>query len=283
MSIRKVMFADSWYPGSAKECEKEIEFFLKEKNNVTGDFIGGIVPHAGWYFSGSTACNVIHFLKDKTPPEVITVFGMHLAPNSPCYIMKKGAWETPFGEIQIEEDFTSRLMDKFGFIIDSPEVFAQDNTIELQLPFIKYFFNDVKIVPIGVPPAEIAVETGRYVAEISKKSQLNVKVLGSTDLTHYGYNYDFTPKGTGKDSVDWAKNENDRKIIDLMLKMDADKVIAEALLHKNACCSGAAAASIAAASALGADNAGLVKYASSYDKSPNESFVGYAGILFNKT
>ena len=31
---------------------------------------------------------------------------------------------------------------------------------------------------------------------------------------------------------------------------------------------------------MGADTAMLTEYATSYDKSPGDSFVGYAGILF---
>ena len=40
------------------------------------------------------------------------------------------------------------------------------------------------------------------------------------------------------------------------------------------------ATAIAAAKKLGANKGELMKYETSYDKSPGESFVGYAGILF---
>jgi AmmeMemoRadiSam system protein B len=64
MNIRKADFAGSWYPGSAGECEREINSFLSEKVKASSieNLVGGIVPHAGWYFSGSIACNVIHSL-----------------------------------------------------------------------------------------------------------------------------------------------------------------------------------------------------------------------------
>jgi AmmeMemoRadiSam system protein B len=62
--------------------------------------------------------------------------------------------------------------------------------------------------------------------------------------------------------------------------MDPDKVISEALANHNACCSGAAATAIAAAKRLGAGKAETIAYATSYDKSPGDSFVGYAGIVF---
>jgi len=238
------------------------------------------VPHAGWYFSGSIACNVIHCLKDEEPPDAFVIFGMHLHTRSPSYIMTDGSWETPFGEIEIEKLLAGALVEQFTFQIETAENYTQDNTIELQLPFIKYFFEDTKIVPIGVPPVQESLEIGKAVADISQRLGLRVKVIGSTDLTHYGMNYGFVSHGTGPAALDWVRNENDRRVIEAMLAMDPDKVISEALANQNACCSGAAATAIAAAKRLGSDKAETIAYATSYDKSPGDSFVGYAGIVF---
>ena len=281
--LRRAIFAGSWYPSSAVECEREIAAFLvegKKMQQPTGERVGGIVPHAGWFFSGSIACNVISCLKSDDPPDVLVVFGMHLHPESPCFMMTEGAWETPFGEIQVEEQMARELTKQFPFTVESPNNFQQDNTIELQLPFIKYFFNDVKIVAAGVPPSKNSLEIGRAAVEIAKKLGLKIKVIGSTDLTHYGRNYGFVSKGSGQKAVDWVRNENDRRIIDTMLAMDAEKVISEALASQNACCAGAVATAIETAKQLGAQKAQAIAYASSYDKNPGDSFVGYVGIVF---
>jgi AmmeMemoRadiSam system protein B len=283
MKVRKSVFSGSWYPGNPAGCEKEIKSFLKEyptKTIAQRPLTGGIVPHAGWYFSGSIACNVIHCLKDETPPDVFVIFGMHLHTRSPSYIMTDGAWETPFGALEIETSLAGELVKQFTFQIETAENFTQDNTIELQLPFIKYFFEDTKIVPIGVPPTQKSLEIGTAVADISQRLGLRVKVIGSTDLTHYGMNYGFVSHGSGPAALDWVRNENDRRVIEAMLAMDPDKVISEALANHNACCSGAAATAIAAAKRLGAGKAETIAYATSYDKSPGDSFVGYAGIVF---
>jgi AmmeMemoRadiSam system protein B len=282
MMIRKADFAGAWYPGSAKECEREIQSFLSEKTTASSieNPVGGIVPHAGWFFSGSIACKVIHSLQKNDQPDVIVIFGMHLHPGSPCYMMKEGAWETPFGEIQIEKSLATELAERFSFKIETSDHFTQDNTIELQLPFVKYFFDNVKIVPIGVPPHKESLKIGKAVVEIGSMLGLKINVLGSTDLTHYGPNYGFTPKGTGQAAHDWTRNKNDRKVIDAMLSMEPERVIAEALARQNACCAGAAATAIAAAKELGAKQAQELVYATSYDKSPGSSFVGYTGIVF---
>ena len=283
MNIRKAILAGSWYPGSASGCEKEIKAFLNDDSQKTIServFTGGIAPHAGWYFSGSIACNVIRCLKDENPPDVFVVFGMHLHPGSPSYIMTEGGWETPFGVIEIENTLAGALIEKFSFQVETANNFTQDNTIELQLPFIKYFFENAKIVPIGVPPTLHSLEIGKAVADISKRLGLRIKIIGSTDLTHYGPNYGLVIKGTGSRALDWVRNENDRNVIDAMLDLNPRAVIDEALANHNACCSGAAATAIAAAKALGAEKAETISYATSYDKSPGDSFVGYVGIVF---
>ena len=283
MKVRKSMFSGSWYPASATACEKEIKGFLKEYPTDAIDkqsLIGGIVPHAGWYFSGSIACNVIHCLAGKTSPDVIVIFGMHLHSSSPAFIMVEGAWETPFGTLEIQNDLAKELSEQFAFEIETADNFTQDNTIELQLPFIKYFFKDAKIVPIGAPPTKQSLEMGKAVADISKRLGLQVGIIGSTDLTHYGPNYGFVSHGRGSSAVEWARNENDRRVIDAMLAMDPEMVIKDAKKNQNACCSGAAATAIAAAKQLGAGQAQTIAYATSYDKSPGDSFVGYVGIIF---
>ena len=281
--LRKATFAGSWYPSSPADCEKEINDFLEEGRKMDlpeGERIGGIVPHAGWYFSGSIACNVIDSLQSDIAPDVLVVFGMHLHPDDPCIMMPEGAWETPFGKIDVEAQLAGELVKQFSFRLESYKHFTQDNTIELQLPFIKYFFEDARILAMGVPPAQSSLDIGRAVVDVAGHLDLNIRVIGSTDLTHYGPNYGFVSQGTGNRSVDWVRRQNDRRIIDLMLDMDAQKVIDEALISRNACCAGAAATAIQAAKHLGADRAETIAYATSYDKNPSDSFVGYVGIVF---
>ena len=284
MTVRNADFAGSWYPAGSAACEQEIRSFLDQEQpteDINEEYLGGIVPHAGWYYSGAIACNVIKALSTGTAPEIVVVFGMHLHQDSPFYIMPEGAWETPFGAIDIHTEFAERLTERFDFHIEGPRRYTQDNTIELQLPFIKYFFKDTKLVPIGVPPNPASLKIGEAVAEIAKALGIHVIVIGSTDLTHYGYNYGFTSHGTGSSAVDWVRNTNDRRVIDAIVNMAPEKVITEALTSHNACCAGAVSTAIAAVKGMGATRAKTLAYATSYDKSPGDSFVGYVGVVFN--
>jgi AmmeMemoRadiSam system protein B len=283
MTARKATFSGSWYPADTKACEQAIKAFIEGATtdlDDAGPFVGGIVPHAGWFYSGDIACRVIRLLVEETPPDLILIFGMHLPPGAPNYIMTEGSWETPFGDIPIAEDIAKALTQEFSFKIETSTHFTPDNTIELQLPFIKYFFNQSKIIPIGVPPNRASFKIGTAAAAMAKAKGMRLKVIGSTDLTHYGSNYGFMPKGTGAEAVAWVKHENDRKAIDAMLAMDPDKILDEAESNLNACCSGAVATAVAAAKEMGAQSGQLVAYTTSHDKSPGDNLVGYAGVVF---
>jgi AmmeMemoRadiSam system protein B len=283
MMLRPADFAGSWYPAKDEDCRKSIAVFEKDFKPCPSPqekLSGGIVPHAGWMFSGSIACNVIQCLGNRQSWETCLIFGKHLRPSSRHYIIKDGSWETPFGPIAIDTEVAEALASEFSFTVETPERYEPDNTIELQLPFIKYYLPETRIVPMGVPPADLALEIGRRAAEICKEKGRSVCVLGSTDLTHYGYNYGFEPKGTGAQAVEWVKTVNDHRAIDLIIRMKANQVIKEAMNNANACCSGAVAAAIASSRELGALKGQIVKYGTSYDVHPDRSFVGYVGIVF---
>ena len=210
--MRRADFAGSWYPENESECRRNIEEFSSALLPCPGDgdVVGGIVPHAGWFYSGKIACNVIKCLNQQTEPETCIIFGRHLHSGSDYYIMKEGAWATPLGELEINSDLATQLVTEFSFTVETPSRYEQDNTIELQLPFVKYFFPKTKIVPIGVPPRRNSLHIAKRTAEISKSMGHRTIVLGSTDLTHYGYNYGFTPQGGGEGAVNWVKYTNDK-------------------------------------------------------------------------
>jgi len=282
MNVRRSDFSGSWYPGTEQDCLKSMEGFVDDSlqcphNKVA---VGGIVPHAGWLFSGKIAYNTIRCLNRKRAPDTCIIFGRHLHQASNNYIMKEGRWSTPMGDLEIDVDVAAELTSEFDFTVETPSRYEPDNTIELQLPFIKHFFPKTAIVPIGLGPRTESLEIARKVVEIAKGMGRITLVLGSTDLTHYGYNYGFAPKGVGEEAVTWVKEVNDRSVVEVMMKLEGEGVIRESLKHHNVCCSGAAAAAIEAAKELGATCAEKISYSTSYDVRPDNSFVGYVGLLF---
>jgi MEMO1 family protein len=281
MARRKRGLPRGWYPAERKDCEREIQSFLEgwsPPDFLSGAKAGGIVPHAGWYFSGKLAARVFQSLKSGREVEVVVVYGGHLGSKEPPLIVTEEVWETPFGEVEIHQELVKGLMGKMDMGKESPS--SGDNTIEVQLAMIKYFFPKAKLLAIRPPLSPKAISLGEEVARMAQKSGISVISIGSTDLTHYGPNYGFLKKGVGPVSVEWVKNENDKGLVDLALKMDAEGLLEHARRNESACSPGAAVSAIATCKALGAKGGKLLDYYTSYDILPDESFVGYAGIVY---
>ncbi len=287
MEKKRTAFAGTWYPGTAVECEAAIEQFLKEgQGRVGGDFVGGIVPHAGWHFSGSIACRVIASLQPKESDtdntdniDTILLFGAHMHRQSEPFILTHGCVETPLGEIEVDQELAQNIAGGVSIRKRSPEKFPDENTLELQYPFIKYFFPGAKIVVCGVAPSGLAPIIGGMAVEEAKKLGRSIRIIGSTDMTHYGPDFGFTPAGLGKKAVEWVTTENDQSAIAVMKEMDTAGVIAQQD-HRNMCCPGAVVATLAACKKNGAVKAIELDYATSFEKSKSDSFVGYAGMLY---
>jgi len=281
MSLRKRALPRGWYPADQRECQREIESYLEGWSpppSVSGRGIGGIVPHAGWYFSGKLAARVFYSLKSKGKVEVIVLYGGHLGPNDFPQIVMEEEWETPFGKIEIQTELAKSLMKRIDARKESP--WSGDNTIEVQLAMAKYFFPEAKLLAIRSPVSLRADALGKEVAEIARNEGISILAVGSTDLTHYGPNYGFLAKGIGPSAVEWVKKENDKGFIDRALKMDTAGLLKHAEENDSACSAGAAAAAIATCKALGAEKGILLDYYTSYDIMPDDSFVGYAGIVY---
>jgi len=283
MSInrRKRSLPRGWYQIDGKDCQREIESYLvgwTPSRLPASKGSGGIVPHAGWYFSGKLAARVFHTLKLKGKVDVVVLYGGHLSTEDLPRIVTEEACETPFGDVEIHTSFARDLMKSMDMDKEGPT--SGDNTIEIQLAMTKYFFPEAKLIAIRSPLSLRAETLGKEVAAIAKKEGISILAIGSTDLTHYGPNYGLLRKGIGPASVEWVKKENDKGFIDRALSMDAEGLLKHAIENDSACSAGAAVAAVATCKALGSEKGVLLDYYTSYDIMPDDSFVGYAGIVY---
>ncbi|MGA7562239.1 MAG: AmmeMemoRadiSam system protein B [Desulfobaccales bacterium] len=280
MGIRKRMLPAGWYPGSAGGCREEIEQFVAGAAALPAgaQVLGGIVPHAGWYFSGKAAARVFDLCARASQPQVVVVFGGHLGGDSPPLLVSDEVWETPLGNIPLATEFYRPLRQRFTLA----EEYPGDNTIEVQLPMVKYFFPNAKVLAIRPPASPKALELGEAVVAVARELNLSLLAFGSTDLTHYGPNYGWAPQGIGPQAVKWVREVNDQRFLSEVLKLDGTGLLRAAQEDQSACSAGGAAAAVAAARKLGAQKAVLQYYYTSYEIMPGDSFVGYAGILLER-
>ncbi len=261
--------------------KREIESYLEgwspsQSQSIEG--LGGIVPHAGWYFSGKLAVRVFYSLKLKRKVEVVVLYGGHLSSESLPQIVTEETWETPFGDIEIHTGFVKSLMKRIDSKKESPS--SGDNTIEVQLAMVKYFFPEAKLLALRSPASLKAKELGEAVAETAQ-DRGNLNPCHWINRSHPLWSQLWIlNKGVGPSAVEWVKKENDRGFIDRALRMDIEGLLKHAEENDSACSAGAAASAMATCKALGAKKGVLLDYYTSYEIIPDDSFVGYAGIVF---
>ncbi|MFH1130849.1 MAG: AmmeMemoRadiSam system protein B [Pseudomonadota bacterium] len=283
MTTRLPELAGAWYPNQEKECLAEFDSFEQTSVPWQGEHTlrGGILPHAGWSFSGRLAYNVVREIASRNPNmDTVILYAGHLSPNAPISIMTTGDYWTPLGPIPTDEELATQVAQQRGVHQETPENHSQDNSAEVQFPLIKRFFKNARLVVVNAPPRPEILTFADALAKTATQLNRKIAILGSTDLTHYGPNYAWTPRGTGHDAIEWVSQENDPPFIEAVRNMDPHAILQIAREHKNACCAGAAAAAVQTASRLGSKTGELLGYATSAEIHPSSSFVGYAAMVF---
>jgi AmmeMemoRadiSam system protein B len=277
MKVRPRSLPPGWYPGGKDQTVRNIEEFRRSLEKPAGNAVAGVAPHAGWSFSGSIACHVFQSISQDA--QTIVVVGGHLAPHSGLLAAFEEGYETPLGVLAADLELLELLRDSLSLREDR----YADNTVEIQLPLLKYLHPEARALHLRASPSAEALQLGTELAAAAKRLDRNVAVIGSTDLTHYGDNYGFTPQGTGARAVQWVKEVNDRRVIEALLAMELDKALDLAGREKSACSVGGAVAAARFAEQNGAQAGELLEYRTSYDVSPSPFFVGYAGIIYPRS
>ncbi len=291
MQTRKPIVAGQFYPGQNDSCIDEINECLDARTlsvALPDTVVAGIVPHAGWTFSGSLAAMVFSAIKQQHEKvHTFVIFGAaHGYFGQSPALYARGSWMTPVGEVAIDEELADAVLSA-GPAVSDAGAHRTEHSIEVQVPFIQYLFPGAKLLPILVPPREQAVALGNSVGQIINKDEhKKIVCIGSTDLTHYGPRYSFTPMGVNANALKWADSVNDQKFIDLALKLEPEDLLADAAENCNACGPGAAAAAVAAAKQLGKTEGLLLAHTNSNEimlrsmGTTSADSVGYAAMVF---
>jgi AmmeMemoRadiSam system protein B len=191
-----------------------------------------------------------------------------------------GSWETPLGDLPINEALVEELLAADIGLTPDSAAHREEHSIEVSLPFIRFFFPTADFVPIACPFADDLAAFGSSLGAFVRDR--SVAVVASTDLTHYGAGYGIAPKGDRAEDALAFLRENDARMLDLVRGLNAEAIVPEARAHGNACGSGALAAACAATKAMGAREGVLVEYRTSYDVMPEDTIqrvVGYGGMV----
>jgi hypothetical protein len=243
---------------------------MLDKKAEKEDVIGLLSPHAGYIYSGPVAGAAISKIKFR---DTFIILGPnHTGKGKPLSIMTRGAWKTPLGEVQIDSELGGRLLATSSYLQEDSGAHLHEHSIEVQIPFLQYFKNDIEIVPIALAysTGEIYKQIGKEIANAIKDSNKGVVIIASSDMTHH-------------ESQESARRK-DTQAIEAILDLNEDELLKRVgELNISMCGYAPAISLISAAKELGATQAELVKYQTSGDTTGDySSVVGYAGIIITK-
>lgn len=207
--IRDSPIAGSWYAGTKQELTNQIRQLFQNVSFGPGslpddqkseqEILGVITPHAGYQYSGSIAAHSYLKLYQSLPDlEVAIIIGPnHRGVGPDVSISDAEAWKTPLGDISIDNDIVDFIQSyKFDNLTNSVLVEDQaheaEHSIDIQIPFLQYLYDDLSIVPICLKNQEydpVGKELGNLLKDIIDHfARKNIIVIASTDLSHE-YNY----------------------------------------------------------------------------------------------
>lgn len=264
--IRNPVVSGQFYPESSSQLKAMIEGLVEDKA-VKEDVIGLISPHAGYIYSGRVAGAVISKIKFK---DTFIILGPnHTGRGNPFGIMTTGTWKTPLGEVKIDSELGKQILTQSGHLEEDSVAHQYEHSIEVQLPFLQYFKQDIRLVPIILAHATGATykKIGNEIAKAVKDLNREVVIIASSDMTHY------EPQESAQ--------RKDNQAIEAMLDLNEDKLLRRVdELNISMCGYAPAVSLISAAKGLGATSAELVKYQTSGDTTGDySSVVGYVGII----
>jgi AmmeMemoRadiSam system protein B len=295
-SVRAPAVAGYFYPDDPEQCRSEARRLLERAKQAGPDraaaipgarrWIGGIVPHAGWVCSGELAAETIAAIGGMGRTDVVVVFGAIHTPleTERAIFDPHPRWAVPGGESILAEDVSNKLLEASSRFAVDERFHRQEHAVEVELPFIQQTWPDARVLPIEIGLNDDAAEIGRRVAKEIERANLSAIFLASSDLTHYGPSYRFTPAGIGLQGLAWAK-ENDRRLLDLVTGMQVERIVPEVTSRANACGGGAIAAMLAACRELGATEARLLRHTNSFEvlsrigRDSPDNAVGYASVI----
>lgn len=281
--------AGSWYSGEANLLRAEVagcvgqaeEKYASALAENVGDPVAIVVPHAGLYFSGTLAGLGFELVRRRRESvETFIIFGAcHRERLLHPAVWTGDAWDCPLGAVEVDNALARELV-AAGVGRSNTRPHADDNAIELQLPFVKVLFPNAKIVPIAMGFFPDSYRYGEIAAQVAGKK--NVVVVASTDLTHYGASFGVAPAGYGETALAWTK-ANDQRFIETLVDLNMEKIVSTAEKEHSACGAGAAAAAAGWAKALGCEKGRLLAHTNSYEILPRgnaDHIVGYATVAF---
>jgi len=266
MLIRQPHVAGTFYPSDPGELREFCETHLCPAG-PKAPVRAVLLPHAGYMYSGRTACRVLCGV--KVPERVFLLGPNHFGQGSPFALASKGAWETPLGQVPLDEAGAEALLQTTQDLRADPSAHLFEHSLEVEVPFLQFLNPSLNLLPVVVGSLDllvarqVALACGRFIAQSG-----NYLTVVSSDMNHY--------------EPDAPTRLKDRFALDAILNLDEEALVRAVKEHRITMCGFVPVYMLLVMkSLLGITKATLVDYCTSADATgESDRVVGYAGFIF---
>ncbi len=187
-NIKEADLAGSWYSDNFTILKREIDNYLKaaKVTPLADDIIALISPHAGLDYSGAVAAYGFKAIANKKVDTVVLVGFSHRVAFDGIAVFSWQGFKTPLGVLAVDQELAEKISAADEKIFSYPQAFANENSIELIVPFIQTVFNQPKVLllALGRQSWENCKILGEALGDLLK-NQPNSLLIASTDMSHY--------------------------------------------------------------------------------------------------
>jgi hypothetical protein len=280
--IRPSPIAGQWYPGDARRLAASVDRYMDEAHlpEITREVVAVMAPHAGHLYSGPVAGYAFASLKGLEADVAVVVSPMHYPYWEPLLTSAHKAYQTPLGEIPVQQEALAALdlylNEEIGIGLTAVAN-DQEHSLEIELPFLQRALSKpFQLVPVMVRDQSLRVARGlgrclaRMISDSKALAGQRAILVASTDLSHF-----FTQPEAKK---------LDDEVLRMVTNFDPEGLIRTEEEEKGfACGVGALAAVLFAARELGADQAQVLQHATSGDVTGDyDRVVGYGAAVVTR-
>ncbi|MDY6935792.1 MAG: AmmeMemoRadiSam system protein B [Spirochaetota bacterium] len=185
---RRPVVAGSFYSSNPKALGDEIDEYLNlaEKKSIDGKVIGLISPHAGYVYSAPIAAYSYKHLMNSDIQIAIVLAPCHRGRFNGASVIPSGVYETPFGEVSIDNLIGEKLIKQTHFDFFK-EAHNSEHSLEVQVPFLQRTLQNFTLVPIiiGTTDLDLCRAIAEEISDVLVNEKRKFIVVISTDLSHY--------------------------------------------------------------------------------------------------
>ncbi len=191
-SVLQSTLAGSWYPADPQALKKLLkECFDTARVSPRNDAIALILPHAGYSYSGKTACAAVKTIARHYERIIIIGPSHSVRMENVLSVPRVTHYETPLGRIPLDVEFIERLL-QYPVFQNVPQAHRSEHSVQIELPLLQFRNSDFKLVPIVA--GSCSLETIKRAAAILKSMvDEQTLVVASSDFVHYGAGYGYVP------------------------------------------------------------------------------------------